>query len=138
MKVLVDTNVILDVCFERAEFQDDAKKIFALIEQKKLKGCISSTVATDIYYMARKQFKNKEKALWTITRISQLFKILKADEKSIKQAIALHWSDFEDSVQYAVAKRSHVKAIITRNTKDYAHSHIPVYTPKEFLELTYS
>ena len=136
MKVLIDTNIILDVCFERAEFQDYSTQIFSLIEQKKLAGCISASSVTDIYYLARKQFRDKEKALWTIKRLSQLFKILKADEKSIRYAVDLHWSDFEDSVQYSVAKRSHVKAIITRNTKDYSQSQIPVYTPVEFLKLT--
>ena len=134
MRVLIDTNVILDVCFERAEFQDDAKQIFSLIERKQLKGCVSATAITDIYYMARKQFKDKEKALWTVNRLSELFKILKADEKSIRNAVKLHWTDFEDSVQHAVAKRSHVQAIITRNKKDYAQSQIPVYTPKDFLD----
>lgn len=44
------------------------------------------------------------------------------------------WGDFEDTVQYAVAKRSRVKAIITRNTKDYTRSLIPVYTPHDFLQ----
>ncbi|MBO6219221.1 MAG: PIN domain-containing protein [Treponema sp.] len=136
MKVLIDTNIILDVCFERAEFQDYSTQIFSLIEQKKLAGCISASSVTDIYYLARKQFRDTEKALWTIKRLSQLFKILKADEKSIRYAVDLHWSDFEDSVQYSVAKQSHVKAIITRNTKDYSQSQIPVYTPAEFLKLT--
>ena len=83
--------------------------------------------------MAHKQFHNKEQAFWVIERLSQLFKILKADEKSIHHAIKLHWKDFEDSVQYTIAKRSHIKAIITRNKKDYEESTIPVYTPKEFL-----
>ena len=75
MKVLIDTNIILDVCFERAEFQDYSTQIFSLIEQKKLAGCISASSVTDIYYLARKQFRDKEKALWTIKRLSQLFKI---------------------------------------------------------------
>ena len=133
MKVLIDTNVILDVCFERADFQDAAKQIFWLIEQKQLKGCISSTAMTDIYYMARRQFQDREKAFWTVKRLTQLFRILKADEKAIKLAIKLHWHDFEDSVQYAVAKRARIGAIITRNTKDFAAGAIPVYTPKDFL-----
>ncbi len=85
--------------------------------------------------MAHKQFHNKEQAFWVVERISQLFKILKADEKSIRYAIKQHWKDFEDSVQYAIAKHSNVKAIITRNKNDYELSTIPIYTPKEFLEL---
>lgn len=135
MRALIDTNIILDVCFERNDFQDDAVKLFNLIERKELKGCVSSTAITDIYYMAHKQFHNKEQAFWVVERISQLFKILKADEKSIRYAIKLHWKDFEDSVQYAIAKCSNVKAIITRNKNDYELSTIPIYTPKEFLEL---
>ena len=135
MRVLIDTNVILDVCFERTDFQADAGHIFSLIEQKKIRGCVSATAITDIYYMARRQSHDKEKALWTVNRISKLFKILKTDERTIRTAIALHWNDFEDSVQYAAAKQGRIQAIITRNKKDYAQSAIPAYTPAEFLQL---
>lgn len=133
MKILVDTNVVLDVCFEREQFQEPAKRIFSLIERKQLKGCLSATAMTDIYYMARRQFRDRDKALWTIKRLTELFNVLKADEKAIRLAVKLNWRDFEDCVQYAVAKRAGVRAIITRNKKDYSQATIPVYTPADFL-----
>ena len=135
MKVLLDTNVILDVLLEREQFKIDSGKVLSLIEHGKCKGFVSATSITDIYYISRKTFHDKDKALAVIKELMAFTKILKADEKSIKLAVRLHWGDFEDSVQYAVAKCSRIKAIITRNKKDYANSNIPVYTPKEFLDL---
>ncbi|MBP5707034.1 MAG: PIN domain-containing protein, partial [Spirochaetales bacterium] len=95
MKLLLDTNVILDVFFERAKFQDYAKQIFCLIEQKYCRGCVSSTAITDIYYMARKQFHDSEKAFEVISNLAKLFKIVKTDDKTVKKALELHWPDFE-------------------------------------------
>lgn len=134
MKVLIDTNVILDVLLERENFKEDSGRILSLSEHKKIKGYVSATAITDIYYIARKTFHDKEKALAVIKELLAFARVLKADEKSIKLAVKLHWKDFEDSVQYAIAKRSRIKAIITRNKNDYNDSEIAVFTPLEFLE----
>ena len=135
MRVLIDTNVILDVLLAREEFKDESGMILAMLEHGRCKGFVSATSVTDIYYISRKTFHDREKALSVIREMLAFSKILKADEKSIRMAVDLQWKDFEDSVQYAVAKRSRIGAIITRNTKDYSLSKIPVYTPHDFLAL---
>lgn len=53
--------------------------------------------------------------------------------KDIQDAIRSEWKDFEDSLQYIVALHNSVDAIISRNTKDFFESSIPIYSPKEFL-----
>ncbi len=133
MRVLIDTNVILDVLLAREEFKDESGMILTMLEQGRCKGFVSATSVTDIYYISRKTFHDREKALSVIREMLAFSKVLKADEKSIRMAVDLQWKDFEDSVQYAVAKRSRIGAIITRNTKDYSQSKIPVYTPHDFL-----
>ena len=138
MRVLIDTNVILDVLLERDEFKYESGMILSMLEHGRCKGFVSATSVTDIYYISRKTFHDKEKALQVIRELLAFSKILKADEKSIRKAVDLHWPDFEDSVQYAIAKRGRIGAIITRNTKDYKQSKIQVYTPKEFLALVES
>ncbi|MBR5645952.1 MAG: PIN domain-containing protein [Treponema sp.] len=134
MRVLLDTNVILDVLLEREVFEEESSKLLSMIERGIIKGFVSSVSVTDIYYISHQTFHDKEKALNVINELLFITRVLKTDEKIIKNAIKLKWKDFEDAVQYSVAKKSHIDFIITRNKKDYKTSNIPVYTPKEFLE----
>lgn len=53
----------------------------------------------------------------------------------VLRAIPSEVSDFEDAVMIETAVRSGMDCIITRNTKDYARSVIPVYTPEQFVRL---
>lgn len=133
MKVLIDSNVIFDVILKREKFYKPALQIFHLAELKKIKAFISSSSVTDIYYMLHKQFHDKQIALQYIKELLSIFYVAKTDSKVIQNATKLNWTDFEDCVQFCVAKRNFLKCIITRNTKDFVLSDIPVYEPVEFL-----
>ena len=55
MKILVDTNVILDVILHRDPFYDDSRAVYNLFERRKCTGCVSYSTITDIFYLARKE-----------------------------------------------------------------------------------
>ena len=61
--------------------------------------------------------------------------ILPVDEKHVDQALSSHFTDFEDAIQYYLARSSHIDFFITRNKRDYKHSLIPVCTPTEYLAI---
>jgi predicted nucleic acid-binding protein len=54
MRVLVDTNVVLDFLQEREPFVEDAAKLFQLIDAGEIKGFIAATTITNIYYVVRR------------------------------------------------------------------------------------
>ncbi|WP_322742502.1 PIN domain-containing protein [Gloeocapsopsis crepidinum] len=54
MRVLVDTNIILDALLLREPFFIDAKALLNAIESKQLQGYVTATTLTDIFYIARK------------------------------------------------------------------------------------
>lgn len=135
MRILADTNVILDVLLKRQDFYKSSLEIFHLAEAKRIKAFVSSSSVTDIYYMLQKQLRNKEQSLEYIKKLLSVFHVAKTDSKSIRSAVSLNWADFEDSVQYSAALRNSLKCIITRNTRDFVLAEIPVYTPEEFLSL---
>jgi hypothetical protein len=61
--------------------------------------------------------------------------ILKVDQQTIKDSIASGFTDFEDSIQYNCAlDYKKIDVIITRNTKDFKTSEIPVMTPADYLK----
>ena len=133
MKVLIDTNVILDLLCDRKEFAADASRVFKLCEVHKIEGIVSALSIPNIVYIMRKELDG-EKIREIIARLSMILSIadLKADD--IQKAAALPMNDFEDALQSVCATRVKADYIITRNLKDFTHSRVMAIKPSELLE----
>ena len=134
MRILVDTNVIIDVLNKRKDFFDDSFKALQRVF-KDFQPCITTQTVTDTIYITRKIYKNsfEQKKLLEIFFTS--FKILAVSKKQIKQAFNSVMTDFEDSVQAFCAKRAGCKLILTRNVQDFVNSPVKSVTPTEFLHV---
>lgn len=133
MKVFYDSNVILDVLLNRTEFVADSSAALKLSEINKVKGYISIVSITDIFYIVNKNLKDTNLSIEKMKTLLQIVSVAKADEKVAQNALNSGWKDFEDAVQYSVAKKAKCRCIITRNKKDFIQSDIPVFTPTEFI-----
>ncbi len=132
--IFIDTDVIIDFLIDRKPHSREGAIIFTLIEQKKLKGYVSSLTFSNLYYVLRK-VESHNKVIAKLDSISRLLTILKVDQQTIKDAIASGFTDFEDSIQYNCAlDYKKIDVIITRNTKDFKTSEIPVMTPADYLK----
>ena len=132
MKVLIDSNIVLDVLLNRSAFLANSRAIFDFAEQKQIIGCISASAITDIFYFTNKEFKDKKMVYQTIEKITFLFSIIPVTKTTISKALALRWQDFEDAVQYTAAKENGIEYIITRNETDYKASDICCMNPFDF------
>jgi predicted nucleic acid-binding protein len=131
--LFIDTDIIVDFLIDRKPYSREAAIIFTLIERKKLKGYVSSLTFSNLYYVLRK-IEPKNKVISKLDSISKLLTVLKVDDQNISDAIESGFPDFEDSIQYFCALDcKKVEVIITRNTKDYKNSILPVMTPGDFL-----
>ena len=135
MQVLIDTNVVLDVLLNRDDFVQDAVTILKLPESSVQK-YVSASAITDIYYIARQEIKDKAEVKNLLKTLLQIIHVADVSEDNILTALDSDWSDFEDSVQNAVAESHNYDAVITRNKGDYKNSNLKVFSPKEFLEET--
>ena len=133
MKVLIDTNVMLDFILRREPYYANAAKINILSEKGYICGYISASAVTDIFYIVKKELKNKDAVLVLIKNILKTIRIASVTESGIHEALELDWDDFEDSVQYIVGQSISADYIITRNSIDFAGSQIKVVSPDEFL-----
>lgn len=133
MQVLIDTNVVLDVLLNRDDFVRDAVAILKLPESSVQK-YVSASAITDIYYIARQEIKDKSEVKNLLKTLLQIIHVADVSEDNILTALDSDWSDFEDSVQNAVAESHNYDAVITRNKGDYKKSNLKVFSPKEFLE----
>lgn len=134
MRVLIDTNVVLDFFQEREPFVEDAAQIFKRIDNGELEGFISATTITNIYYIVRKS-AGTTVAKDAITQILIDLTICAVDSNVLTTAVALNFKDFEDAVQYACGVIHSVDAIITRDISGFEKAEIPVWLPKEFNDI---
>ncbi len=133
MKVLIDTNIILDVLCKRPDFYKDSAKVFKLCEVKRISGVISALSIPNIMYILRKEL-DPEKTKEILDDLSLIFSIadLKADD--LKKAADMQFKDYEDAVQSACAARIKANYIITRNIGDFTMSKVAAIKPIELLE----
>lgn len=132
MRVLIDTNVLLDVLLNRVLFVQDAVSVLN-ISDNNLKKYVSATTITDIYYIAYKELHEKQIVKDLIKKLLKIVHVADVSEQEIILAIDSDWDDFEDSVQYAVAESHGFDAIITRDISDFKESSIPVVSPRDFV-----
>lgn len=55
MKVLLDTNVILDYILVRDRYFENAKILFYNIFERKFEAYVSGSAITDIFYLVKKE-----------------------------------------------------------------------------------
>jgi len=134
MKILLDSNIAIDVALKREPFYNSAEKVIGL-SQGGIGLFISASTITDIYYIVRKSTGNKETAITLIKGLLENIDIATVTGNEIRQAVNLNWGDFEDAVQYAVGESIAVDYIVTRNKNDFASAVLPVVNPDELLAL---
>jgi len=132
VKILIDTNIVLDLILERQPFVENAVLIFEQIELGNLAGYVAATTITNIFYIIRK-LKGREVALAAIHRLLVGLQFCAVDRQTIETALSLGLKDFEDSIQLACATLDQVDAIVTRDPNDFSSSNLPVYSPTELL-----
>ena len=130
MKVLVDTNIILDVLCRRPGFYEDSVKVLKLCEVKQIEGAVSALSIPNIIYIMRKELDAK-KTKEVLNKLSLIFTIVDLKADDLKRAAKMSFKDYEDAVQSACASRIRANYIITRNIKDFTESRIPAIKPAE-------
>ena len=134
MKILFDTNVILDVMLLREPFFKFSTLILAEVERKKIEGYICSTTVTTIHYLVSK-VKGSREAKKQIKGLLQLFEVSQVDKFILESALQSKFQDYEDSVLHESALREGLDGIVTRNTKDFHHSKLQIFDPEELLKI---
>ena len=132
MRVLFDTNVVLDLLLARAPFEQEAKRIWDALDEERIIGFVPASALTDIFYIARKQV-GREMALDAVQTCFDSLEICTVDSQAIQKALSLPGIDFEDNLQEACAVIYELDAIVTRDKAGFKRSSIPVMTPTEVL-----
>ena len=132
MRLLLDTNVILDVLLDRAPHSEFSSKVLAAVEMGQVNGFVGATSITTIHYLAAKQI-GPQRAIEAVNKLLSLLEVASVTRSVLEDALRANFSDFEDAVLFAAAKNSEVDVIITRDPKGFERADIPVLSPEELV-----
>jgi predicted nucleic acid-binding protein len=133
MKVLIDTNVLLDVLTKREPFYKDSAVIWTMVDKNLVKGYISAISVNNIYYITRK-LKGISEAERIVDKVIKDFRIISLTYEILKLSRTISKKDFEDVIQYFSAIQQGCDFIVTRDTKDFPQKNIKVIEPAEFIK----
>lgn len=131
-KVIIDTNIIIDVFAVREPFYEASRQILKMCEDGKIQGFISASTATDIYYLIRK-YAGRDVAEDALGHVLAITTVLDVTGDDVITAYGRHSSDFEDCLLGVCAAKSGVDTIITRDKKGFNTCGIPYVSPADFL-----
>ena len=131
-KLLIDTNIIIDLLAKREQFYQEAQELFTLADENNLSLFISALSFANTHFILTKHL-NTDGARKTLMKFKTLVEVLPFDDKILELALASDFNDFEDAIQYYTALDNKIDIIITRNKKDFKKSILPVLTAKEYL-----
>ena len=134
-RVLVDTDVILDLLLGRQPFYPSASRLFIAFQEERLEGHVSSLAFSNLFYLLRKEEGGGPEAIAILRKLRLVTRVLAVNEKIIDLALASTFTDFEDAIQYFAAAEWELDAIVTRNRRDYKASKIAIVSAEECLEL---
>lgn len=137
MKLLLDTNIVLDVLMDRLPFSNSAVELFSKVEDGTVIGYLCGTTVTTVYYLASKT-AGATLALEEIRKLLTFFEVAPVSRHVLESALVAGFEDFEDAVIHEAACHVGVDAIVTRNQKDFKKSRIPVYSSEEMAKILQS
>jgi len=131
-KILLDTNIILDIALERREFIEKSKELMLTINKLSITSYVTATTVTDIYYILKKS-KGHQLTISFLKNLFDFIDIADVSKEVIISALNSELTDFEDAVQTECARQNDINIIITRNIADFKKSKLEIFTPSEFI-----
>lgn len=135
IRVLIDTNVILDWIMVREPNATNAKLIMEQCIFGHMQGYITSHSLTDIFYILRKDY-SVERRKQLLQLLCESMRVIPEDQQTILRALnRKDWQDIEDALQMQCAKEAEVEYIVTQNLKDFSTSEINAISEEELCEI---
>jgi predicted nucleic acid-binding protein len=128
-RLLVDTNVLLDVLLDRKPYSAASSAVWKAVETNAVEGLLAGHALTTIFYIARKD-RGAAHARQTVRLLLRMFRVAPIHERMLLDALELGSSDFEDDVTAVAAQEANCDLIVTRDPRGFRSSHVRAVTPE--------
>ncbi len=132
MRLLLDTNVVLDVLAARQEWLEESAAVLGLVEAGEAEGRVAAHTVTTLEYLLKRHL-SAARASAVLVDLLEVVRAVSVDHERLLEALSLGWPDFEDAVQAVCAVAAGADYIVTRNPTDFKAVTIPAVTPAELL-----
>lgn len=134
MKILIDTNIVLDFLLQREPFFQDTELLFQEINVGQVVGYVTATTLTDIFYISPRHTRSVKQARQAVSETLTVMVICPIDRAVLESAFNSGLSDFEDAVQIFSAVTQGLDAIVTRDVQGFVSSPVPVLSVQDSLQ----
>ena len=132
MKVLLDTDVLMDVALGRADFGPASRSLIEWCQHKAQATMVAWHTVSNLFYLLSAARGNSF-ARSFLGEMLEFAVVASGETESVRQALSMKMTDFEDALQVVAAMSNKADFIITRNVTDYRGSVVPVISPAAFL-----
>lgn len=132
MRVLFDTNVLLDVLLDRAPHAETAMRLLSLVDGGVIDGVLAATTITTIHYLAARAC-GADLAARYLHDLLDMFEVAPVGRDVVEGALRLSLSDYEDAVLHEAGRAVGADGVVTRNIGDFTGGSLPVFSPPELL-----
>jgi len=119
VKLLVDTNIVLDVVLKRGEWAMEGAELLAAIEEGKAQGHLAGHSVTTVYYVVSRM-RDEGTARQAVSDLLDILEVVAPGDAILRRVLTLPMAVYEDAVQAACALKIGADYIVTRNAKDFA------------------
>ena len=134
MKVLFDTNILLDAMAKRQPWDKEARSLIRLVAKEAIQGYVTANSLTDIYYLIRKHLSDRQ-AREALSSIFQIFRVIDLEASDCQKALTLDMADYEDALVLTLAQRHKMDCILSRDQALIKENTCPkVLEPQVFLK----
>ena len=134
MRILFDTNVVLDVLLNRRPHSLTASRLMVQVEQKRIEGLLGATTVTTIHYLVTKAI-GAARAIRQVQTLLGLFEVAVVNRAVLSDALTLGFHDYEDAVLHEAGRYAAATGIVTRDPGGFARGTLRVYGPDELLKM---
>lgn len=136
MKLLCDTNVLLDVALHREPFFTASMLALSACENESVYGMVADISLSDLYYIVKRAFHDSATAYEAVEATLEILHAVSPSSEEIAAAIAKRHREFEDGLLAGIAEREECDYLITRNVKDFEGYSFTAITPSDFIKLS--
>ncbi len=134
MRLLLDTNILLDFYLRRSPFFEELVGLVAAKTFGDIEVWASAKSYTDVFYVAKKAIHPNELQRAFLESF-EMIDLCSIEPDDVKLAAQLSWDDFEDCLIFVAAQKVKADAIVTRDVEGFAQSGIPAVRPSDALRL---
>jgi predicted nucleic acid-binding protein len=134
LRLLFDTNIVLDLLLDREPFSTRVAAVLSAVEKGMLSGYLCATTITTVHYLASKAVGAK-KAKRELGKLLSLFEIAPVNRAVLEAALRSKFPDFEDAVIHEAALHVGVDGIVTGDIRGLKRATVAVYSPDELIRV---